>query len=1251
MTIIEKVAREIAEARNGKQLIESVLDTVQKTFLCRSSRILIDLLEFESEEFVFTKYCLSEQIVMQDNSKLTLEIYFDTQTEIDEFTEKKSLPILVSLLSAGLSQYQLRLVMEENVERMKELDGINEVSSIIGREISIKETLSKIAKKLGKSMQYPEHTSVRIAYEDVVYESKRFKESAWFIKEQFVTLDNRKGSIQIFYTKKFPDADDGPFLKEEIRMLSNISRLICGYINNHKGRRVINETNRLVDSRKPVDFRKALMKENAELQRFFNKQALDKYIYLDMMRYKVKNILFVSTLYDAFILENEDSFFERFMGEIYQYSLFSLPRITGVTSGTQAMEVLKTKHFDLVIIMVGLDKKKPVEISRNIRQKYRKLPIYMMVNQKTDVKHFEELIPTTSSIDKLFVWDGNSQVLFAIVKSIEDAANVENDTAIGLVRVILLIEDNTIYYSRYLQYLYSIVFGQVQQLLSEDERNEINKIQKMRSRPKIIHARNYEEAMFIYEKYKDFILCVISDVEFDRNGTLDKEAGLRFIRHVKKQTGPFDLPIILQSADVKNEMEAKKLGVSFFNKHSDQLFAELKNFLVSKLWFGNFVFRDKQGQPIAEARTLKEFQTILEKVPERSLKMHAEENQFSLWLMSRGEIQLAKTLNPIQVSDFDCVEDFRKKVLETIVTYKEDKRRGKIVDFDEISMIDEKNIVSLSGGSIGGKGRGLAFINALIYNLDFSKFSKEINIRTPKTAIIGTDEFDFFMNSNNLFDVVSAPQTTYQTIRKAFYEAHLSDGLRTKLIRLLNQLKGPLAVRSSSLSEDNINQPFAGVFDTYVVPNNDSDIQKRLEHLEQTIKLVFASIYSDESKHYFDAIHRKVEDEKMAIVLQELVGSQYDHYYYPHIAGTAQSYNYYPVAHMRPEEGFAMAAVGLGYYVVGGQKSFRFSPKYPTVEVYSTQDMVRMTQTEFVVVDLDKTDLDYLGQGESAPLATLPISEGEKHGSIKHLASVYNPQNDQIEAGLSAYGPRVINFANILKYDYVPLARLLDEILQIAQGALGSPVELEWAVDLNAKNNGLPSFYLLQIKPMVAGHQSKEIKIEQPNKDNTLLYAEKSLGNGELTDIFDIIYVDPEKFDKMQTLSMVKEIEYLNNVMMNEDRKYILIGPGRWGTRDRFLGIPVTWPQISNAKMIVEMSLPDFPLDSSLGSHFFHNVTSMNIGYCSVQDSSMIDFINWDWIKNQKVKTETEFFRHIRLKKSLVIKMNGKERKSIVLYK
>ncbi len=310
-----------------------------------------------------------------------------------------------------------------------------------------------------------------------------------------------------------------------------------------------------------------------------------------------------------------------------------------------------------------------------------------------------------------------------------------------------------------------------------------------------------------------------------------------------------------------------------------------------------------------------------------------------------------------------------------------------------------------------------------------------------------------------------------------------------------------------------------------------------------------------------------------------------------------------------------------------------------------------MTQTEFVVVDLDKTDLDYLGQGESAPLATLPISEGEKHGSIKHLASVYNPQNDQIEAGLSAYGPRVINFANILKYDYVPLARLLDEILQIAQGALGSPVELEWAVDLNAKNNGLPSFYLLQIKPMVAGHQSKEIKIEQPDKDNTLLYAEKSLGNGELTDIFDIIYVDPEKFDKMQTLSMVKEIEYLNNVMMNEDRKYILIGPGRWGTRDRFLGIPVTWPQISNAKMIVEMSLPDFPLDSSLGSHFFHNVTSMNIGYCSVQDSSMIDFINWDWIKNQKVKTETEFFRHIRLKKSLVIKMNGKERKSIVLYK
>ncbi|MBR2624616.1 MAG: pyruvate, phosphate dikinase, partial [Paludibacteraceae bacterium] len=626
-----------------------------------------------------------------------------------------------------------------------------------------------------------------------------------------------------------------------------------------------------------------------------------------MMRYKVKNILFVSTLYDAFILESEDNFFGQFMGgEIYQFSLFSLPRTTAVTSSEEALDMLHTMKFDLVILMVGIDKKQPIELSKRIHRRYKNLPIYLLINQKDDIKHFEDLVPATNSIDKMFVWNGESQILFSIVKSIEDRANVENDTAVGLVRVILLIEDNSLYFSRYLQYLYSIVFNQIDQSLRDVDHNEINKISKMRSRPKILHASNYEDAMYFFEKYKNFLLCVISDAEFERNGTLDKNAGATFIRHVQSQM--LSLPMILQSSDPENENVAKDLGVTFINKKSSSLFNDLKTFLISQLGFGDFVFRDAtNGKPIAVARSLKEFLSILKYIPEQTIKMHSDENQFSLWLMSRGEIQLAKRVNPLLYSDFTSVDEYRNKLLDLFNEYSEERNRGKILNFDDVNVVTERNIVSMSGGSFGGKGRGLAFINVLIYNTDFSKFTDDINICMPKTVIIGTDEFDYFMKENNLYEFL-AEGHTYMEIRERFVEARISEAIWTKLARFLTQTQKPLAVRSSSLSEDSLAQPFAGVFDTYVVPNNE-DHKVELKQLSKAIKLVYASIFSDESKHYFDAIHRKVEEEKMAVVLEELVGRQHGNYYYPHISGTAQSYNYYPVAHMKPDEGFVNAAV------------------------------------------------------------------------------------------------------------------------------------------------------------------------------------------------------------------------------------------------------------------------------------------------------------------------------------------------------
>jgi hypothetical protein len=457
-------------------------------------------------------------------------------------------------------------------------------------------------------------------------------------------------------------------------------------------------------------------------------------------------------------------------------------------------------------------------------------------------------------------------------------------------------------------------------------------------------------------------------------------------------------------------------------------------------------------------------------------------------------------------------------------------------------------------------------------------------------------------------------------------------------------------VRSSSLSEDSLTQPFAGIFDTYIIPNSREDKASVLKNLIKGIKLVFASVYSDNSKGYFKAIHHKVEEERMAIVLQELVGDQYGHYYYPHISGVAQSYNYYPVAHMKPEEGFAVAAVGLGSYVVEGWKAYRFSPRYPKIEMYTTKDLINSTQVKFYALDCSKSDFDYVNKGELASLVMLDISEAEKHGTINHCVSAYNSINDQVEPGLSATGPRIVNFADILKYNYIPLAQTLDIMLGTIEEALGAPVEIEYAVDLNKTLNNLPSFYLLQIKPLVGNQLSTNIDLTKLDPSTFMLYTTASLGNGEINHIRDVIFVDIHRFNKMKTLEMVSEMEYINSRMVKQDKPYILIGPGRWGTRDPFLGVPVNWSQISQAKVIIEISLANFPLDSSLGSHFFHNVTSMNIGYLSVQDSSKTDFINWDILGAQEIIEDMKFMKHVRFANPLKVIMNGKKKTAAILY-
>lgn len=1208
---------------------------------------------FVSSNFRETKWFMKQNLDAPNKKDQTIEVFylkeFPQAYEGPFLKEERNLLINISNLIAGAAiRDTFARLKYENTERIKELKAINQTSYIIENGKSERETIQNICSILPQSWQYPEYTVARITFERNEYVSPHFRETQWFQKENFVTIDNNKGNIEIFYTKSFPQADEGPFLKEERDLLSNISKLVAGYLNSCKGREYYSKNVPVASATfKTEDFRNSLTKNKKPLQLYFNQQTIDKYVYLDMMKYKIKHILFVSTLYDAYTLESEDSFFERFMGEIYQYSLFSLPRITGVSSNEEALELLETTHFDLVLLMVGIDRETPISLSEQIKAKHDSLPVYMLLNKKSEVKYFEELVTTLPSIDKIFVWNGDSSVIFAIVKSIEDKVNVDNDTMVGLVRVILLIEDSPLYYSRYLQMLYTIVFEQVQQLLPEVEKNELDKICKMRSRPKILHARNYEEAISIFNKYKDFMLCVISDVEFDWGGKPDKEAGIKFLKYAKAYN--HTLPVVLQSSDLENRAMAESIDATFIDKNSEALGSDIKKFLVSHLGFGNFIFRNKDGKPIAVAKSLREFETLLREIPDESYQLHASENQFSLWLMARGEIQLAKTMNPVSLADFRNIDESRQFFLETIRRYKEEKKKGKILSFNETSMLDEKNIVAFAGGSFGGKGRGLAFINTLIYNLDFSDLAKQINILTPITVIIGTDEFQNFLVKNKLTEAIIDPNLPYEKLREMFYKGQLSKSLIEKLKFFVDHIDKPIAVRSSSTSEDSLTQPFAGVFDTYIIPNNRKNKDLVVERVANAVKLVFASTYTENAKIYFNAINHRVEDEKMAVVLQELVGNYHDGYYYPHISGVAQSYNYYPVANMKADEGFAVAALGLGCYVVNGWKAYRFSPKYPNVSIYSVKDLINSTQVKFYALDCrEDNNFDYLKDGEMASLKLLDISEAEKHGTLTHLVSVYNPDNDRVEPGLSSYGPRIINFANILKYGYLPLPETISMILNTVKEAFGSPIEIEYAVDLEKRKNGLPTFYLLQIKPLINSQFGTKIDMDVLDKDKMILYSKSSLGNGLINNIEDVIYVDITRFSKLKTLEMATEIEYLNRLMIKQNRTYLLIGPGRWGTRDQFLGIPVVWSQISNAKVIVETSLQNFPLDSSLGSHFFHNVTSMNIGYLSIQYSSLSEFIRWDLLDSQEIVDQTTYFKHVRFKEPFSIYMDGSKKEAVI---
>lgn len=985
-------------------------------------------------------------------------------------------------------------------------------------------------------------------------------------------------------------------------------------------------------------------------------------VFHNLMPFKVREILLVSSLYDAFIVEEEGLISEMVIEEYRHLLLSSPPRVTHVTSGEEALLKIKTNRYDMVITMsknIGMD---PFVFGRKIKDECVDIPVIILATDTADLYMCQKRI-SEKGVDKAFFWYGDTSLFMAIVKYVEDKINVKYDTKNGDVQIILVIEDAIRDYSMLLPIIYSEIVQQTQRSISEDL-NEMQRLLRRRARPKIITTDNYEDSIQLYNTYKGNMLGVISDVRFYRNGRLDPEAGHDFISYVKKDNP--HVPVMLQSIDLKNRKRAEQLGAFFIYKNSSALMQDFNNFLLNHLGFGDFIFllpkknykkseEDKTHVgtvEITRASTLEEFEKALQNVPLESIRFHANRNDFSNWLMARCEFKLAKKLRPQKVSDFKTLEENRKYLINVFNENRREKHHGVMTDFSHQKFEFDSSYTKIGSKSLGGKGRGIAFIRTLFNRYNFDKKYPGINITTPSTIAISTDEFDSFLSDNNLYEFVKNNEgTSDKEIAEKFLKAKLSDDLKNKLSVIIDHFTKPLAVRSSSLLEDSQNFPFAGMYSTYMLPNNHKDKKIRLRHLCKAIKLVYASVFLKEARAYIQSTAAKIEEEKMAVIIQEIVGSDHDGRYYPTFSGVAQSYNYYPISHQKREEGIVSIAVGLGLSVVGGEKALKFSPYYPEVlpDFSTPAEIIENTQRKLYVLNTKKQQIN-LSEKDEETIEKIDITEIVDDGTLDYISSTYDINDGMIRDNFTKKGPHLITFASVLKYDFFPLAELLKDILKAGEKSMGCPVELEFAVNFYPDRNIKPVFSILQIRPLIVLKEQFSIELdkEERNTKNIFIHSAEALGNGVINNVKDIVYVDPFSFDSSQTIEIAENIGRINQEL-NSSFPYVLIGPGRWGTQDRWLGIPVKWNQISNAKVIVETAIEGFNVKPSQGTHFFQNIISRGIGYINTKLRSEDCFIDWDWLISQETNKELKFVKHVRLPTPFVIKFDGKKGRALII--
>ncbi len=970
------------------------------------------------------------------------------------------------------------------------------------------------------------------------------------------------------------------------------------------------------------------------------------------MPHKIREILFVSSPYDAFIMEEDGALMDDVIRSYKGVGLSQPARFTVVPTAEDALEMLQTRQFDLVVTMPRFFGMDAITLGKRIKEIQHDITVVMLVHNIKSLSSVGSSIPP-NSIDKVFTWTGNRSILMAIIKWAEDRKNVDHDTQLSMVRVIIVVEDSAYYYSSFLPLLYDAVMKQTQKNI-DDSLNDEHRLLKLRARTKILLAENYEEGMVLYMKYNACTMAILSDIRYERNDEIDAEAGFHLIENVKKDNA--NLPVLLMSTETHNREKAYRRGVNFLDKNSPTLHHELKKFLVQHLGFGDFIFRTPDGEEVARVTNLRGMERTLQKVEQGTFEYHLINGHFVNWFMARSEVFLASRITDMMSKNEDS-EKIRKKLVSYIHEKRVQKKRGIVTTFDANSFEDEFDFVRHGEGSLGGKARGLAFMSRyLVENArKFSKF-KKINLSIPKTLVLTSDAYDNFLDYNELnnfldynklVNFVSSSKCNDEEIANQFVNAKLPDDLANDLRVYLLKSTVPIAVRSSGLLEDSKYQPFAGLYHTYMLPNNHSDIEVRLDQLAKAIKLVFASVYFAGPQAFARTTMNRTEEEKMAVVIQHVVGEQYGDYFYPSVSGVAQSYNYYPVQHLEQEDGIIQMGLGFGRIVVEGGKFIRFSPKYPQFlpQFSDAKDMVRNSQKYFYALKIKNESRDLLIADEDRNLARREVFDCVGEFPVKIVSSEYFGNDDIIREGFSNKGAPVVLFSKLLKFNQYDLPDFFSKLLQVAQEGLGCEVEIEFAFNIPKSSDEPLDFYLLQVRPMVAGENSGAIIIDEEEKDDALCYSTQCLGQGEL-ELTDIIYVQWDKFDIRNTVNIASEISKFNSKFEALGRKFLLVGPGRWGSSDPALGIPVSWSDISEVGAIVEAMTEDFKPDPSQGTHFFHNLTSLGIPYYTVYSSE--DFLDQDLLDSMLVKERGEYVSHVELERPLILKVAGRTNEGII---